>query len=65
MRNVRVRYESMVTPTEDKLGCFLDQCTLPSLSAKGRKLLNEPITIAELTEAVVTMANSKSPGTDG
>lgn len=58
-------YASKVSPTEEELVQFVDQCTLPSLSTEGRRLLNEPITIEELTEAVAAMANSKSPGTDG
>lgn len=43
---------------------FLDQCTLSSLSTEGCRLLNKPITIEELTEAVAALANSKSSGTD-
>lgn len=44
---------------------FLDQCPLPTLSTGACKVLHAPITLEELTEAVASMANSKSPGTGG
>lgn len=58
-------YASKVSPTDMNLATLLDQCPLPALSTGGRKKLNSPITLEELTEAVASMANSKSPGTDG
>lgn len=37
----------------------------PNFIPSARKMLNAPIKIEELTEAVAAMASSKSPGTDG
>lgn len=58
-------YSSKVNLMEEALVQFLDCCPLPSLTADGRKLLSAPLTIKELAKAVASMANSKSPGTDG
>lgn len=44
---------------------FLDQCPLPTLSPTARRALSTDIKLEELTEAVMAMANGKSPGTDG
>lgn len=58
-------YTSKVSPTEMELEDFLDQCPLPALSLSGRKDIKRSHTLEELTEALVSMANSKSLGTDG
>lgn len=56
-------YSSKVHSTGSKIAQFLDECSLPSLSAQEAKLFNDPITEEELLLALKQAPNGKSPGT--
>lgn len=54
-----------------KLNCSASQISqylyvdLPPLSEADREYLNGPLQLEELQEAIASMANNKSPGSDG
>ena len=44
---------------------YLNKLNLPQLSESERDMLDEPITMSEISWALKNMANDKAPGTDG
>ena len=61
-------YENLYTSSginrsQDNL--FFDNCDIPQLSNEKKTLLDNPLTLAEISEALKDMSNDKSPGLDG
>lgn len=44
---------------------FLNQISLPSLTEEQWKLMNRPVTRAEVLDAICTLRSGKAPGPDG
>ena len=44
---------------------FLDSLTLPQITAEDKVMLDAPITTEEITQAITSMQNGKTPGPDG
>lgn len=44
---------------------FFESISLPKLSDDDREILEKPLTLEELRDAVVNLSNNKSPGSDG
>lgn len=51
--------------TRGVLDSFLEDVPFPRLSEEDRQMLEDPLTVEELGEALHTMQTGKSPGPDG
>ena len=49
----------------EEMDKFMDTCTLPSLNQEEVKILNRPITRAEVEAAINSLPTKESPGPDG
>lgn len=61
-------YRSLYTSENDshpKFDSFFKNLDMPSISVKFRNVLDNPITAEELSTAIKTLQNGKSPGPDG
>lgn len=58
-------YSSQKRGKEAKMEDFLRGLDIPTISQEERDILDAPISIAELHQAVAGMATHKSPGPDG
>lgn len=58
-------YQSKVTYHLNQLRDLLSPLEIPSISGRDRECLNAPLTLKELTIAVLESPNGKAPGTDG
>lgn len=58
-------YSSRIGGWEEDLNQYLAQVSLPSLSKDSKQLLEQPLTIEELKQALQLAPNEKAPGLDG
>lgn len=58
-------YSSKTNASPLELESFLQDCPFPQVSETDWAMLSSPITIEDLTEALVGTKNHKSPGSDG
>lgn len=58
-------YTSRLTYSKPQVRQFLQSIDLPTLSDTDRALLEEPLTLEEMQDAVSTMPEHKAPGADG
>lgn len=58
-------YTSCMSARPNEMQNFLDKCDLPVLSQEDGKLLNAKITCEEISKAISSLKNGKSPGPDG
>ncbi|XP_073522356.1 uncharacterized protein [Phyllobates terribilis] len=57
-------YESRFRGKEDELGLFLEDIKLPKFKEESSSYLGNPLTMSELEDALQSLANEKSPGSD-
>lgn len=58
-------YSSKFVSSQAEILQFLDRCLLPTVNEADLAILNGPITLEEITEALVGFSNDTSPGADG
>lgn len=58
-------YKSECSYDEAQLSQFFEKLTMPKISYCDREMLNAPLQLSEIKEAIQLMNNGKSPGPDG
>ena len=65
LSQIKVFYQQLYTSIGATDLNYLNKLNLPQLSESERDMLDEPITMSEISWALKNMANDKAPGTDG
>lgn len=56
---------SFSVPMHEVVNDFLDKISIPQLSEEDQQVLEEPILLAEVIQAIKSLKSTKYPGTDG